>query len=36
MQRGTVDKVEFREGMPYLQVNGRWLSLDDIHAVGKL
>ena len=36
MQRGTVDKVEFRDGMPYLQVNGRWLSLDDVHAVGRL
>jgi len=36
MQRGTVEKVEFREGTPYLLVNGRWLSLDDIHAVGRL
>ncbi len=34
MQKGRVSKVEFREGTPYLLVNGRWLSLDDIHAVG--
>ncbi len=34
MQKGMVSKVEFREGTPYLLVNGRWLSLDDIHAVG--
>jgi len=36
MQKGTVEKVEFREGMPYLLVNGRWLSLDDVHAVGRM
>ena len=36
MQRGTVEKVEFRNGKPYLLVNGRWLSLDDIHAVGRM
>lgn len=34
VERGSVDRVEFRDGLPYLLVNGQWRSLDAVLAVG--
>ncbi|MEW6439841.1 MAG: flagellar hook assembly protein FlgD [bacterium] len=34
IQKGRVEKVEFRNGSPYLQVGGQWIGLGEIYGIG--